>query len=137
MLEGSRFEIQQKRVNSVSVRVRSSRIKVRIFGLARFSFDSVIYGSGLDSATRLGPTRLDSVDLASTQSTRADSVNSVDPVNSVRLSENSTRKTRNIVECTLASLVLETTSQSCIYLVLHMNIQVAFLRQGTVGIGDS
>ncbi|KAF5782573.1 hypothetical protein HanRHA438_Chr11g0510201 [Helianthus annuus] len=39
--------------------------------------------SGLDSV-QLGPTRLDSVHLASTQSTRADSVNSVDPVNSVR-----------------------------------------------------
>ncbi|MFS7911851.1 hypothetical protein Hanom_Chr02g00122981 [Helianthus anomalus] len=90
-----------KRVNSVSVRVRSSRIKVRIFGMARFSFDSVYLwlGSRLSNSTRsdsiqLGPTRLDSVHLASTQSTRADSVNLVDPFNSVRLSDNSTRKTR-------------------------------------------
>ncbi|KAJ0501858.1 hypothetical protein HanRHA438_Chr11g0507651 [Helianthus annuus] len=64
-----------KRVNSVSVRVRSSRIKVRIFGMARFSFDSVYLwlGSRLSNSTRsdsvqLGPPRFDLVHHASTQS---------------------------------------------------------------------
>ncbi|KAJ0433945.1 hypothetical protein HanIR_Chr17g0875841 [Helianthus annuus] len=48
----------------------------------------------------------------------------------------SRREDWDILECTLANHVLETTSQSHIKLAMHKDFQVAFQNYGTVGIGE-